>query len=97
MRRSRSGFHSPESIAQPDAPPKITAPGIAIQNGRPKLTNMSAITAPKVTISPWAKLGSAVVPNTSDSPMDASPRRRPKFKPSNRRIMNWSKTLMGVR
>ncbi len=46
---------------------------------------MSAIVAPKVTISPCAKLLRPVVPKMSETPMAAKASSRPKFRPLMRR------------
>ena len=60
--------------------------GIAAQIDQPSIReNTSVMTAPKVTISAWAKFEMPVVPNTRDRPIAASASMSPKFSPVIRR------------
>ena len=55
---------------------------MASQNGRFIALKANTSTAPRVTISPWAKLVSPVVPKIRDRPTEASASRRPKLRPA---------------
>jgi hypothetical protein len=86
--RWRSGRQITASIASPSRPLSSTASGSAIHSEAPMKAvppSHRAITAPKVTISPWAKLEMPVVPKTSERPTEASPSMRPKLMPWTRR------------
>ena len=80
--RLRSGRHSPESCSQPKATPSTTAITAANANGQwNTVLNVKAISAPKVTSSPCAKLVSPVVPKIIDSPSAAIAMMIPKRSP----------------
>ena len=82
-------------LLAPQRRARCTSPGTSRRRrpgrwsaGRPRAAagptstcSAQATSAPKVTSSPWAKLVSPVVPNTSDRPIAARARMRPKRRP----------------
>ena len=94
----RNGRHNPASSDKPNSADTTTAKGIAIQIGTSRPTEKrSAASAPKVTISPWAKFESPVVPKTSETPIAASASMRPKLRPFTVREASWSQKLVVTR
>ena len=72
--------------------------GIAAQIDQPSIReNTSVMTAPKVTISAWAKFEMPVVPKTRERPIAASASMSPKFSPVMRRWTSWSTKLVTLR
>ncbi len=66
---------------------------MASQNGRFMALKAKTRTAPRVTISPWAKLVRPVVPKISERPTEARASRRPKLRPATRRLSRfWPKS-----
>ena len=66
------------------------------RNARPVTLNRNAISAPNVTISPWAKLVRPVVPKISDSPTEHMAMISPSRMPSAKRCAHLSKVDSGA-
>ncbi len=77
----RKGFHRVRSSANPRKALAMTASGIASQIGTSDVEKARVMMAPKVTISPCAKLEIPVVPYTSERPIAASASMSPKLRP----------------
>ena len=89
--RFRRGFHKAESCSQPKPALRTIVMAAATRRGNFSSTwNSQVNNAPKVTISPWAKLFSPVVPKINEIPIAATASRRPRFRPAKRRIIIWS-------
>ena len=87
MRRLRSGAKTAWFSASPNNPPPMMAMSTETKKLRPHVTlKTKATIAPKVTISPWAKLVSPVVPKISDRPTEQIARIRPRRAPS---VSRW--------
>ncbi len=80
---------------QPNAPASRIVSGAAMSSGMSAITLSAYPTrAPKVTSSPWEKFVRPVVPNTSDSPIAARARMRPKRRPD---TANWGARFQLIR
>ena len=89
--RCRSGRHTPSSNKPPATAVTTTATsaaGSSDHDAQLRL-NPQAISAPSVTISPWAKFDSPVVPKISESPTDVMAMIIASLKPLARVCGSW--------
>ena len=98
MPRRRNGRQSTRSSSAPDRPPTTMATRVAGRRCIPQRTlAYQATMAPQVTISPWAKLVSPVVPKISDRPTAQRAMTRPNLMPSKMSCGTRSRSLSEAR